>query len=454
MLNFFKPAPAKERLPEEKIDAEYKKLRFQVFMGIFIGYAAYYLIRKNFSLAMPYLTEEGFSKGELGVALSAISIAYGISKFVMATISDRSNARVFLVTGLILSAIINLLMGFVPFFTSTITIMFIMLFLNGWVQGMGWPPSGRVLVHWFSVSERGGKTAIWNVAHNVGGGLMAPLAIGGVSLATTYFGATFIGYEGVFILPALVAVVIAIIAFALIRDTPQSVGLPPIEEHRDDYPSKSKKKFETELTTKEILFKYVLNNKWVWAIAIANIFVYFVRYGVLDWAPTYLSEEKGFNMSESGIAYFLYEWAGIPGTLLCGYISDKVFKGRRGPAGVVFMLGVLVAVLVYWFNPAGNPLVDNIALIAIGFLIYGPVMLIGLQALDFVPKKAAGTAAGLTGFFGYIGGAVSANAIMGFVVQHYSWDAGFMLLTVSCALAVVLFAITWNVRGQEVVKSH
>ncbi|WP_257347474.1 glycerol-3-phosphate transporter [Pseudalkalibacillus decolorationis] len=452
MLNFLKPAAHKERLSEEKVDAEYKKLRFQVFMGIFIGYAGYYLIRKNFSLAMPFLMEEGFSKGDLGLALSAISIAYGISKFVMGTVSDRSNARIFLTIGLILSAVINLAMGLVPFFTSSIAIMFILLFLNGWFQGMGWPPSGRVLVHWFSVSERGGKTAIWNVAHNVGGGLMAPLAIAGASITTTYFGARFIGYEGVFILPALIAIIIAFFAFLLIRDTPQSVGLPSIEEHRDDYPTKARKSLETELTTKEILFKYVLNNKWVWAIAVANVFVYFVRYGVLDWAPTYLSEEKDFDMEASSLAYFLYEWAGIPGTLLAGYISDKVFKGRRGPTGVVFMVGVLIAVIVYWLNPAGNPLVDNIALIAIGFLIYGPVMLIGLQALDYVPKKAAGTAAGLTGLFGYLGGAVMANALMGYIVEFAGWDAGFMLLVGSSVLAIVLFAVTWNVRGQEIVK--
>lgn len=452
MFGFFKPAAHQERLPEEKVDSEYKKLRLQVFLGIFIGYAGYYLIRKNFSIAIPYLTEEGFTKGELGLALSAISIAYGISKFVMGTVSDRSNARYFLATGLILSAIINLMIGMIPFFTSTIAIMFVMLFLNGWVQGMGWPPSGRTLVHWFSVSERGTKTSIWNVAHNVGGGLMAPLAVAGASITATYFGARFAGYEGIFILPALVAVLVAILAFVLMRDTPQSVGLPPIEEYKNDYQNKEKKMYETEFTTKEILFKYVLNNKWVWIIAIANVFVYFVRYGVLDWAPTYLSEEKSFNMEESSFAYFLYEWAGIPGTLLCGYISDKLFKGRRGPAGFVFMLGVLVAVVVYWLNPAGNPMIDNLALIAIGFLIYGPVMLIGLQALDFVPKKAAGTAAGLTGLFGYLGGAVMANALMGYVVQLSGWDAGFMLLTGSCVIATILFAVTWNVRGQEVVK--
>ncbi len=262
------------------------------------------------------------------------------------------------------------------------------------------------------------------------------------------------GYEGVFILPALVAIVFAFITYFLIRDTPQSVGLPPIEEYRNDYPTKTKKTFETEFSTKEILFKYVLNNKWVWAIAVANIFVYFVRYGVLDWAPTYLSEEKGFDMNKSSVAYFLYEWAGIPGTLLCGWLSDKLFKGRRGPAGFVFMLGVLIAVLVYWFNPAGNSLVDMICLIAIGFLIYGPVMLIGLQALDFVPKKAAGTAAGLTGLFGYLGGTVSANALMGVIVDASGWDAGFMLLTASCVVAALVFALTWNVRGQEVVKNH
>lgn len=452
MFGFFKPAAHQERLPEEKVDSEYKKLRLQVFLGIFIGYAGYYLIRKNFSIAIPYLTEEGFTKGELGLALSAISIAYGISKFVMGTVSDRSNARYFLATGLILSAIINIMLGMIPFFTSTIAIMFVMLFLNGWVQGMGWPPSGRTLVHWFSVSERGTKTSIWNVAHNVGGGLMAPLAVAGASITATYFGARFAGYEGIFILPALVAVLVAILAFVLMRDTPQSVGLPPIEEYKNDYQNKEKKMYETEFTTKEILFKYVLNNKWVWIIAIANVFVYFVRYGVLDWAPTYLSEEKAFNMEESSFAYFLYEWAGIPGTLLCGYISDKLFKGRRGPAGFVFMLGVLVAVVVYWLNPAGNPMIDNLALIAIGFLIYGPVMLIGLQALDFVPKKAAGTAAGLTGLFGYLGGAVMANALMGYVVQLSGWDAGFMLLTGSCVIATILFAVTWNVRGQEVVK--
>lgn len=388
---------------------------------------------------------------ELGFALSAISVSYGISKFVSAWISDRSNARIFLPLELTLSAIICILMGIFPVFTSTVTIMFVMLFLNGWFQGMGWPPSGRILVHWFSVSERGTATSIWNCAHNVGGGLMAPLAVAGAGMfAAIGFGVG--DYGGVFILPALVAILVAVVAYLLMRDTPQSCGLPPIEVWRDDYPTKEKKTFERELTVKEILFKYVLNNKWVWIIAFANIFVYVVRYGVSDWAPTFLSQEKGFDMTQSGWAYFLYEWAGIPGTLLCGWVSDKVFRGRRGPAGVVFMIGVTIAILVYWFNPPGNPTIDMICLIAIGFLIYGPVMLIGLQALDSVPKKAAGTAAGLTGLFGYLGGSVAASALMGILIDNYGWNAGFTMMVAGCIISTILFALTWNVRGQEVVK--
>ena len=138
----------------------------------------------------------------------------------------------------------------------------------------------------------------------------------------------------------------------------------------------------------------------------------------------------------------MYEWAGIPGTLLCGWISDRWFNGRRAPAGMLFMTLVLVAVLVYWFNPPGNPGVDMAALLAIGFLIYGPVMLIGLHALELVPKKAAGTAAGLTGLFGYLGGAVVANIAMGYTVDFYGWDGGFTLLTGGCLMAILLIGVT------------
>lgn len=432
----FKPAPHIAPLPKERIDPEYKRLRLQVFLGIFIGYAGYYLVRKNFSLAMPDLIDQGYSKADLGIALSAVSIAYGLSKFLMGNVSDRSNARLFLPAGLVLSALIMIMMGVLPFATGSITIMFVLLFLNGWFQGMGWPPSGRVMVHWFSTRERGTKMSIWNVAHNVGGGLVGPLAILAIAI--------FADWHSILYFPGFVALLIAGIAYFLIRDTPQSCGLPPIEQYKNDYPSDYSQEKEKELSAKEIFFKYVFNNRMLWYIAFANAFVYLVRYGILDWAPTFLEEAKGFSVKQSGWAYFAYEYAGIPGTLLCGWISDKVFKGRRAPATIIYMALVLIAVFIYWKNPAGQIWIDNIALIAIGFLIYGPVMLIGVQALDLAPKKAAGTAAGLTGLFGYLGGALFANIAMGYVVDHWSWDGGFIILIAACILSMFFTALTWK----------
>ena len=434
MFNFLKPAAHKELLPDDKIDSSYKRLRFQVFLGIFFGYAGYYLVRKVFSLVMPDLIGLGYTKSELGFALSGVSIAYGISKFVMGNLSDRSNARIFLSIGLALSAITMISMGLLPVATSSIALMFILLILNGWFQGMGWPPSGRVMVHWFSIKERGTKMSIWNVAHNIGGGIIGPLAILGVAIFTDW--------QAKLYFPGFIALGVAVVAYFLIRDTPQSCGLPNIESYKNDYPSNYSEKFEQEMTAKEIFMKYILGNRLLWSIAFANAFVYLVRYGVLDWAPLYLEESKGFSIEESGWAYFAYEWAGIPGTLLSGYLSDKVFNGKRAPVSIIYMVLVMISVYMYWTSD--DIVAISISLIAIGFLIYGPVMLIGVHALDLVPKKAAGTAAGLTGLFGYLGGALFANIAMGMVVDAWGWDGGFIVLIAACIIAIVLIAISWQ----------
>ena len=441
MLAMFKPAPHVARLPSESIDPLYRRLRWQIFAGIFLGYAGYYLVRKNFTLAMPYLIEQGFSRTELGFALSGVSLAYGLSKFVMGNVSDRSNARNFLAAGLLLSAAITLFMGTSAWALSSIGVMFALLFLNGWAQGMGWPPCGRAMVHWWSHNERGRIVSGWNIAHNVGGGAIGPLFILGMALTGDW--------RSAFYLPAACAAAVALFAWATVRDTPQSMGLPPIEEYRNDRQPDYSEAHETEFSAKEIFVEHVLRNRVLWYIALANVFVYLIRYGVLDWAPTYLKEVKHFEMQQTSWAYFFYEWAGIPGTLLCGWVSDRVFGGRRAPAGILFMALVLACVCVYWLNPPGNPRVDMAALVGIGFLVYGPVMLIGLHALELAPKKAAGTAAGFTGLFGYLGGALGASALLGYTVDTYGWDGGFCVLVAGCVMSIVLLALTLGEERAE-----
>ncbi len=451
MSKFLAPPAFKPAETGIEADAKYKRLRWQVFIGIFIGYAGFYIVRKNFSMAIPALAPFGFEKGELGIVLSMNAIAYGFSKFIMASISDRSNAQRFLPLGLVCAAL-SMLFLIVPVQWlgaehkgAAIFLMAVLNFLVGWFNGMGWPPCGRVMTHWFSFKERGTWMSFWNCAHNVGGALVGPMAVYGALWFGSWFYSAQSDYYfliGTYAFSAAVAMLIAVLAYSMIRDTPQSCGLQSIEEWSGHASKNYNKNDEKALSIKEI-FTTVLSNKLLWYIAFANAFVYMVRYGCLDWAPTILTEQ-GIDLKNAGWAYFAYEIAAIPGTIICGWLSDRVFHGRRALPTIIFMVLVAVAIVVYWqfFN---NFYVVIGCLIAIGFLIYGPVMLIGVQALDLAPKNVAGTAAGLTGFMGYVlGTAVLANIVIGYVSENAGWSWTFVLLLAACALSIFFMALTYK----------
>ena len=423
------------------VDREYRRHRRSAYAGIFAGYAAYYLVRNNLALAIPDILKEypQHSKADLGWALTGLSIAYGVSKFLMGSVSDRTNPKYFLPLGLLLSAGIMFVFGFAKVIYGSLALVIVLSIANGWVQGMGWPPCGKTMVHWFSTKERGLVVSFWNVGHNVGGGLVATFALLGVTL----FG----DWGAKFYLNAAIATAVAVIAFFLLRDTPKAYGLPPVEEYKNDYPAAYRGDDERTFTYREIFVDHVLSNRYLWAIAVANAFVYFVRYGVVNWIPTYLQTAKGFSFQQSSIGWSLYEYAAIPGTIACGWMSDRVFKGRRAPATILFMSLTLVAVVVYWLNANGPLWIDYCALIAIGFLIYGPIMIIGLHALDLVPKQAAGTAAGFTGFFGYVFGSAIAGSGVGWIADHWGWTGVFATMVVCCLLTIAFSAMTLGHRA-------
>jgi len=436
MIAWLRPAPAAPPVAPDRVDASYRALRGQVFAGIFLGYTASYLIRKNLSLAMPdiLVAHPELTKALLGGPLTWLSLSYGASKFLMGTVSDRSNPRTFLFLGLILSAVIQAICGRDKSIYDSLILLSVLQAANGWFQGMCWPPCGKSLVHWFAVSERGRAVSAWNVSHNVGGGLAPLVALLAVQL-TGDWGAKFWGN-------ALVAALLAVAALVLVRDTPQSCGLPPIEEHTGDRPEGYEQRSEEILPVRDILLRHVLNNRFLWSIALANAFVYFVRYGIGDWIPTYLKAEKGFDFAKTSWAAAAYEYAAIPGTLLCGWVSDKVFKAQRAPATMLFMGLTLLGVLLYWFNRTGPLWIDIAALIVIGFLIYGPIMVIGLHALDLAPKKAAGTAAGFTGFFGYVFGSAPAGSGVGWIADKFGWNGVFTVMALCCLLTIAFSALT------------
>src|SRR5262249_40461046 len=189
------------------VDATYRRLRRRGFVGIFPRYAAHYLVRKKLPLALPHILRQypQNNKTALRSALTRLSLAHGVSKFLTGSVSDRSNPKYFLPLGLLLSSAIMGAFGLVPALSTSLALIAAVQVLNGWVQGMGWPPSGKTVVHWFSTRERGLTMSVWNTAHNIGGGLVATFALAGVAL----FG----DWQAKFYFNALIAAVVAVVVF-------------------------------------------------------------------------------------------------------------------------------------------------------------------------------------------------------------------------------------------------
>src|SRR6267142_4089885 len=260
LFAWFRPAPPIERLHVAEVQRSYPRYRWPIFEAAFIAYATFYLVRNNFA---PVSKEIGaalhYDKDMIGNILAGTAIAYGVGKFVMGCFADRSDARKYVAAGMLLTALLNFAFGATHNYYGHVFLWT----LNGFIQGMGYGPCTRGLSHWYSVRERGTIFGLWNTSHNVGGGIAGYLA----AKSAEYW-----GWPSAFYVPGVIATLCAFYLFWRMRDTPQSVGLPPIEEYKSDYPPEERESHERELSTRELLFKYILPNKMLWVVAIGNIF--------------------------------------------------------------------------------------------------------------------------------------------------------------------------------------
>ena len=429
-LPLLRPAPHISRISDDETKRLYPKMRWQILESTFIGYAAFYFVRNN----LPVVSREmglalHYSDGQIGNIFAATAIAYGVGKLFMGAWSDRSNPRFFMPLGLLITALCNFAFGA----ASSYHVQLALWALNGLAQSMGWAPCGRSLGHWYSVSERGTKFAFWNVAQNVGGGLTGLLVA---------YSSGLLGWRSAFYVPGVLAVLCAVYLLIRLRDTPQSVGLPPIEEFRNDYAAGSRNRHEQELGTRELLTRYIFTNGYLWLFAFANFFVYIARYSMLDWGPTYLKEVRHASLGEGGVSTAALEFSAIFSTILMGWLSDRL-GGRRGMISVLCMIPVLMSYLGIIYGPADRLWISFALFGVIGFFVYPTVLLLVVSALDFTSKKAVGTAAGFIGLFGYLGRTAEGKGI-GLLAGHYGWTTALYAVVISTFLAIALLLFTWK----------
>ncbi len=412
-----------------EVERKFRYWQNRTLVATMFGYAAFYFVRKNLSIAMPAMQDDlHITKADLGFFLTAHGILYGVSKFFNGPLADRTNARYFMVAGLLLSVGANVFFGF----SSSVLLLGVAWMINGWVQGMGFPPCCRLMTHWFPPEKLATKMSIWNTSHSIG-----------AWVAVVFCGYIVgFGWRWCFFVPAILCTIAGGILFVLLRDTPSSVGLPEIKvAGAGDAEGEDRK----SVAYKTFVRTHVFGNPHIWWISFANFFVYILRFAILDWGPTLLKEMKGYSLANAGWMVAGFEVAGLVGMLLAGRITDRVFGGRGSRTCVFCMLGAIAAMTAFWRVPNQSFATSALLLGAAGFFIYGPQALIGITAANLATKRAAATAAGLTGLFGYLSTVVSGWGL-GLLVQRSGWNVAFGVLLAIGALGTFMFILAWPAK--------
>ena len=321
---------------EEQKKFSVEQWKFIIFS--MIVYMFFYVTRKNLSMAQVEMFEDGvISKYAIGIILTVHGVLYGVSRFVNGFWADRLNGRIFMAIGLALTALMNFLFG-----CTSLTILFgVFWVINGWTLGMGFPACAKMLTHWIHPKELATKMAIWNTSHSFG----AVLALG---LCSLILGPLGLNWRWCFWVPAALAAAATVFCFFCVKDSPTEAGV-----HELEIEAAATHKPSSEITTSD-RFRLVFCNRVIWLVALANFFVYIVRFGFLDWGPTFLKQFKGIPVSKGGLMIIAFELAAVVGTIFAGWASDRFFKGRGVRMCVICMLCAALFSFGFWILPNGG----------------------------------------------------------------------------------------------------
>ena len=473
----------------------FKSWQMRTILVSMIGYAIYYFVRKNFSIAMPGLTAQyGISNTSFGIVIGIGSLIYGLSRFINGFIVDRFSARVIMALGLLLCAASNLMFGFGVNISSWITghdggpdfinmlimLMAVTIVLNQSFQGVGYPPCARLLPSWIHPSQLATKMSIWNTSHSIGAA--AAVVVCGYIMGTMgqdlshdpevvntiaknlgldpsdsehlktimSYATHWDAWKWCFWIPAGIAVCGALWLYFGLRDDPRSVGLPELSGTST---GKSDVKGDKAPSRAAYLKAMVWTNRWIWTLCIANVFVYVMRMGILDWGPKFLTEARNMSIEDAAWSVGAFEIFAIVGTIFAGWATDHIFKGKAHRMCFVCMAFAVIFMTVFILFPELPILVSTVVLAMAGFFIYGPQALIGIASANHATKEASATANGLAGIFGYFGSFVSAIGI-GIVADRWGWNMVFYIIIAVGIIGAITFVTMWKAPRDGYARSN
>ncbi len=396
----------------------YKYWRFRLLYSMFIGYIFFYFSRKSLILLSPLIIEDlKISLYQIGIINSIFYITYAASKFIGGIITDKSNPRYIMSIGLMFTGLFNLLIGM----SNNIIIITILWTLNAFFQGWGWPPITKQLTYWYNKTDRGFWWGIFSISHNVGGAII-PIIIG--------FSSIFFFWQVNFYIIGLSCIIISLLLLNRLRNTPESLGLPPIDSVRINH----------NIINQSIL-NIILFNKNIWLLCFCYFFIYIIKTGLNDWIILYLINQKEYTLLSAGICVFNFEIGGMLGIILTGWLSCK-FVNNRIVFLLIYIKLLLIISIIFYTIPIGYNKIDCIIIFALGFVAFAPQILIGLTASELVDKNIACTANSFVGSWAYIGAAL-AGYPFSFII-NLSWNFYFIIIVLCELILIIIIIIILN----------
>lgn len=403
--------PSGETVPENEIRSRYLSIRNKTFWGVTVAYSLYYVCRMSLSVVKQPLIDEGvLTAGQLGIIGSALLFVYAVGKFLNGFIADYCNIRRFMFTGLAVSAGINLLMGILGIVNGYSAIPLYVIFIlfavlwgfNGWMQSMGSPPGVISLSRWFPQSRRGTFYSIFSASPYLGefiSFILTGLIVGAF------------GWQWGFVVAAAAGGAGALLILLTVSDTPESQGLPSIQQL-----SGESVKPVDKMPTRE-LQKMIFKHPGIWVIALSSAFIYITKYAIAGWGVLFLQKERAFSLEQATQIIAFSAVFGVVGTVLAGWLSDRVFRSDRIRPAILSGAVSFVALVLFLF--AGGGYVMNVLYVSVFSLSIGVLYCIvaGLMAVDIVPRKATGAALGIVGISSYVAAGLQ-DITSGYLIQY------------------------------------
>ena len=430
-------APVTRDASEPGVVAEMRRRQWAVFFAITVGYGFYYVCRLSFSVAKKPMADAGvFDAAEMGVIWSALFFAYAFGKLTNGILADRVNVRRFMATGLFVSALINLALGF----TSAFWAFLILWGFNGWFQAFGAGSSVVTITHWYSGKERGTFYGMWASSHNIG----EAITFIGTALIITSF-----GWAWGFRAAGIACIVVSVFILKLLYERPDVYGLPVVIRHESAA--------EKGLSVGSKQWQ-VVKNPAVWILAVSSACFYVTRYAVNSWGIFFLEAEKGYTTIEASSIISANAIAGIFGTFFSGILSDRFFKGTRNLPALVFGVIYAAATALFLLGPA-DPFMDTLSMVLFGVAL-GVLMVYlgGLMAVDICSKEVSGSVLGIVGLASYLGAGMQ-DIISGWLINSekavvngetvYNFDIVTWFWIGSAVVSLFLATLVWNVRSPD-----